>query len=449
MRLLLAAIALLLATLPAAAKGPLADYVAKDDGQFGWRVVRTFKAKDYTGHVLYLSSQEWRKGAEVDRILWRHWLLVIEPKQVESTTALLQLGGGELDYKIPDSVDPYLVQIANESKAVVAQLRQVPVQPLYFMQEDRLAPRVEDEILAYSFRRYLDGGDDEWPALLPMTKSAVRAMDALQAWAREKRIPAKGLDRFVLTGHSKRGWTAYLAAAVDKRVAAIAPHVIDLLAMEQGIAAQPSVWGEYSPALKPYIDQGVLKALGTPRGAQLASIIDPNAYREALTMPKLIVHAPSDEFWLPDSTKYYLAKLPGKNHLRNIPNKGHNLDGWEDERALATFFRSIVSGTELPSVTTSWPTPTEVEVKPTAAPKQVLLWRATNTLRQDFRLPALENGRWESSVVSAGPDGAFRATVPPPPKGFTAYYVEVVFPDPFGKDRDWSATTEVRIVAAP
>ena len=62
--------------------------------------------------------------------------------------------------------------------------------------------------------------------LLPMAKSAVRAMDAVQAVAKEG---ASDVERFMVPGASKRGWTTWLTGAVDDRVAAIAPMVIDTL----------------------------------------------------------------------------------------------------------------------------------------------------------------------------------------------------------------------------
>ena len=57
-----------------------------------------------------------------------------------------------------------------------------------------------------------------------MTKSVVRAMDAITSICANAESGGITVDKFVVAGASKRGWTAWTVAAVDRRVVAIFPH---------------------------------------------------------------------------------------------------------------------------------------------------------------------------------------------------------------------------------
>ena len=59
-----------------------------------------------------------------------------------------------------------------------------------------------------------------------MTKAAVRAMDTATEFLAKEGVR---LEKFVVSGASKRGWTTWTTGVVDKRVVAIAPLVIDML----------------------------------------------------------------------------------------------------------------------------------------------------------------------------------------------------------------------------
>jgi len=54
-------------------------------------------------------------------------------------------------------------------------------------------------------------------------------------------------------------------------------------------------------------------------------IVEPLEYRDRLTMPKLIVNASGDQFFLPDSSRFYFDRLPGVKYLRCVPNADHSL----------------------------------------------------------------------------------------------------------------------------
>ena len=57
----------------------------------------------------------------------------------------------------------------------------------------------------------------------------------------------------------------------------------------------------------------------------LGHIIDPYAYRQRLTMPKFIMSAAGDEFFLPDSPQFYMKGLVGEKLMSVIPNAEHSL----------------------------------------------------------------------------------------------------------------------------
>src|SRR5690242_14772195 len=196
-------------------------YVAAPDPSFCYRAVGTIPGEGYRAHLLEMTSQRWRSESEVDRPLWTHRLTVVLPDRVVTDMALLIIGGGSNDKAPRARVNNLLAMVAVASGSVVAELRMVPNQPLTFAGESEA--RAEDGIIAYSWNKYLQTGDEEWPLRLPMTKSVVRAMDAVTALCRSPKGAGADVARFVLGGASKRRWTAWTTAAVDNRVAAIVP----------------------------------------------------------------------------------------------------------------------------------------------------------------------------------------------------------------------------------
>src|ERR1044071_4995581 len=118
----------------------------------------------------------------------------------------------------------------------------------------------------------MKSGDDTWPALLPMVKSAVRAMDTVQAYAQKEH--QQKVEKFVVAGASKRGWTTWLTGAVDKRVAGIAPMVIDMLNMKAQTQWSQKVYGKQSEQIHDYTELNLHQKLDDPPIQKLRSWID-------------------------------------------------------------------------------------------------------------------------------------------------------------------------------
>ena len=301
----------------ATSSGALAAYIARPDASFALREVGSGQVGSAEFVEYLMTSQTWRG------IPWKHQLFVLRPAKLPKGVrhGLLFVGGGrwkpEYEGERKQATLPgealLFARLAEAIAAPVAVLRRF--QPLF--------ERNEDALIAYTFDQYLKTGEDDWPLLLPMVKSAVRAMDALQSVARERWDLS--LDSFTVTGASKRGWTAWLTAAVDKRVMAVAPMVIDVLNMRTQLDHQRATWGGLSDEIHDYTAIDLPARLATERGEALLSTVDPFRYRERLTHPKLILLGTNDRYWPLDSLKLYWSELPDPKHVLYVPNQGHGL----------------------------------------------------------------------------------------------------------------------------
>lgn len=402
-------------------------YVVERDAAYSYRRVQTVARFGYTAHILELTSQNWRTAADVDRTLWKHWLTVIVPALVRTNTGLLLISGGSGSDTPPSAVDPALGLAAIAAGAVLAELQQVPNQPLRFTDESR--SRSEDALIAYTWDKFLRTGDETWPAQLPMTKAAVRAMDAVTAFVATNDGGNRTVDRFVVAGASKRGWTTWLTAAVDPRVVAAIPLVIDTLNIERTFLHHWQAYGFWAPAVRDYEEAGVMAWLGTARLASLLALVDPYAYRERLAMPKYLVHASGDEFFLPDSSRFYFDDLPGPKYLRYVPNTGHGLNTPAAADVLTSalsFFRFVAGEGSLPRFTWEFPSESTIRIRVQDAPVEVRLWRATNPLARDFRYEAI-GPSWTSVTVEASGAGFYEMSVPAPTAGWTAFFAELTY----------------------
>jgi PhoPQ-activated pathogenicity-related protein len=435
------AASLLLSGFAFAAETALDRYVAKSDPNYKYEVVSTTPGQGYTTYVLELTSQQFRTAAEVDRPIWKHWLTIVKPDKVASNTGFLFVTGGSINDKPPAHPDAMLTSAALATNTVTSELRGVPNEPVTFAGETKT--RSEDAIIAYTWDKYLRTGDDTWPLRLPMTKSAVRALDTITAFCRSTEGGGVSVDKFVVSGGSKRGWTAWTTAAVDKRVVAIVPFVIDMLNMEPSMEHHYRAYGHWSPAIKDYEDMGTMNWSGTPKYRALMKIEEPYSYRDRLTMPKLIINSAGDQYFLPDSSQFYFDDLKGEKHLRYVPNTNHSLGASDARESMQTFYESVINGTPRPKYSWKFEKDGSIRVKTTTKPTEVKVWQATNPKARDFRLDTIGKAYTSSALEDQG-GGVYVGKVPKPPQGFTAYFVEMTYPSP-GK-YPFKFTSGVRVV---
>ncbi len=397
----------------------LQKYVAQPDGSFRWVKRYEGKAGGATLVELTLTSQTW-KGT-----VWKHQLYIIRPPEVvDPAQAILLIDGGswkpelakpvEGAYKLPAEA-AILASVAQRVKSPVAVLKQVPQQPIF----DGLT---EDAAISYTFEQFLKTKDATWPLLLPMVKSAVRGMDAVQEFNKKE----WGLDirHFTLTGASKRGWTTWLTASVDPRVNAFAPMVIDMLNMAVQMKHQVATFGTFSEEIADYTNRGIQQQGDTEEGRLLRSIVDPYSYRALLKQPKVILLGTNDRYWPLDALNNYWPDLQGENHILYVPNNGHGLNDFvRITGTIAALHRQAAGLLKLPRLT--WDLKNGagglvLNVKSDVPPKNVSAWTAAAATR-DFR-----ESKWSSRLIGAV-DGAYRYELPLPEQGYAAMFGEAVF----------------------
>lgn len=433
----------LAAPLPAASPETALDrYVHAPDAHFKYELVKTIAGDGYTAYVLDMTSQQYLTAAEVNHPIWRHWLTVVKPVKVTSNVGLLFIGGGANGDDAPASADPLAARIATMTGAVVATLNMVPNQPLIFAGETR--ERIEDAIIAYTWDKYLRTGDEKWPLRLPMTKAAVRAMDAVTGFLASPDGGRVKVDQYVVSGGSKRGWTTWTTAAVDKRVVAIMPAVIDLLNIEPSFLHHYRAYGAYSSDVDDYVKAGIMQWNGTAEYHNLMRIVEPFSYRERLTMPKFIINAAGDQFFLPDSSQFYFDQLAGENYLRYVPNADHAVTEHTDAgESIAAYFESIVKQTPRPQFTWKIHPDGRIVVDTVSKPSAVRLWKASNRNARDFRLARIGPAYRSAKLAPVSP-GHYVGQVRKPSKGYTAYFIELTYPS--GGAYPFKFTTGVKVV---
>jgi PhoPQ-activated pathogenicity-related protein len=440
--------ALLVAVLPTGAKAQetaLDRYIAKADPAYSWKLEKTIAGERCKAFVLKLTSQTWRSDKEVDRPVWTHWLTIVKPNNTNGNKALLFIGGGNNNDAAPVAINERSQRFAVETNTVIAELGMVPNQPLFFS-DSKDQGRFEDDLIAYSRVKQMKSGDDLWLVRLAMVKSGVRALDAIQEFMASEAGGGLKIDNFVVSGGSKRGWTTWLVATVDKRVIAIIPAVIDALNSEEITRHHFEAYGFFSTALNDYVNHKLFPdKIGTPEYQHILAIEDPYNYlkRERLKIPKFLINASGDQFFLPDNSQFYYDKIQGEKHIRYVPNAKHNLAGSDASESMLAFYEAVLNNRPRPQF--SWKKEKDGSLVVTFKdkPKEVMLWQATNPKARDFRVDIIGKA-YASTTLKETKPGVYVGKVEKPAAGFTAFFVELTY-DSGGK-YPFKFTTEVSVV---
>jgi len=457
---------------------PLFDYVAKPDPNYAYfdTGIRMNKTAGWTGYVLNMTSQGWLTAADTNHPIWWHYLVVIVPDQVQFTkSSAVYVTGGDNSDSPPDASSEDIIVasfLACATKSVVSTLFQVPNQPIVFADDPEKQHRSEDAFVAFTWHEYMMHQDrPEWVDLLPMVKSVVRAMDTVTDFLTKHGIGTP--SNFAIAGASKRGWTTWLTGAADTRVNAIMPIVMDMLNFEANVMHMYEAYGGWTFAFTDYYALNITNAFGTPNLTALAKIIDPLAYVNYLTMPKLVIDSTGDEFFMPDDDWYWWGKLEGETNRLMIHNAEHSMATGIPELLMGAqaFYLSILEGGSRPKFNWTIDAHTgAITVVADTQPSLVTMHGATtfDDVRRDFRLvkgntqsdpckfipvhifgnacinPVFWFGESLAPTSTANGQWTYVASQPLPASGWRGFFVELLFPGP--GIFQYRLTTQVSII---
>lgn len=419
----------LVGSLGKSARADFDAYLKKPEPVYKWEKQGEKKVGNMTVYDLHLVSQTWQG------IVWEHHLQIFRADNIPHPhfCTLLNTGGngGEGDERLAGLA-------AQNCGCVFAVLYNIPNQPLF-------GGKTEDALVAYTWTKFLETGDESWPLHFPMAKAVIKAMDAIQAFTKEAGQP--DIDGFLITGASKRGWTTWLTAASgDKRVKAIAPMVIDTLNLPAQVPHQLAAFGKPSEQVQDYTNANLLDALNTEKGKRLIQLEDPYSYRKRLTLPKLIISGTNDRYWAQDAVNLYWDGLPGPKYLLYNPNVGHGLNTPDAQlRVLSTvgaFANAIATGIPWPKMTWHFKQTHDgvtLTVHSDIMPKVGKLYRAFADT-EDFR-----DSKWTEEPMELTKDGV-TGHLDAPAKGYAATYAELTFQI---EGKTFALTTQIKIVPAP
>lgn len=359
-------------------------YLNKSDKVFDWEVQDTSQISTAVkSYEIDLTSQTWQ-----DRT-WTHELNMVVPNDISDKFPVFLFIARDRG-SLP--LMRIISRVAKETGYAIAILNNVPNQPDF-------GGLKEDDLIAHTFSKFIKTGDTSWPLLLPMTKSASRAMDTIEQFAKQRF--QKKVDWFVTGGASKRGWTSWLTAAYDNRVKAIVPFMFDAVNLPGQLRQQQEIWGEFSNKIQEYTSRDLHKKFRTDRGKFLLGMLDPYQHRQKLDLPKLIISVTNDHFWTLKAADHFWDELLPEKSMFYIPNAHHRFrDGLAPQmihtvKAFLMETRGMITFPEFSAdLRTTSPLHFTINQQTDHKPVKVELWKATSD-SMDFR-----NTNWTSQVIS-------------------------------------------------
>ncbi|HCM1964657.1 TPA: PhoPQ-regulated protein [Salmonella enterica subsp. salamae serovar 56:l,v:z39] len=396
-----------------------------------------------------LNSQTWSPQGVVSPERWQNGVDIYIPDSAREKNALVVINNGSNNNGSGTPVAPTnfneeeLSRIAIATRTVVISVSNVPNQVLSY--QGVTTPLGEDNSVAYSWKLFIGDTHKYQDASLhiPMAASVSQAFRLAK-----KELTQQNINKFIVTGASKRGWAAWLTALSDPDVGAVVPFAMDLLNTQKSLEHMYQSYGKNWPvAFYPYYNQGIDQQIGTDKFAGLMRLEDPLTYLntdmgDRLKIDKYIINASGDDFYVPDNSHFYYGLLPGSKSLRVVPNSTHNGILSVAEQSLITFVNRFQEKQKLPEITENVQSrgdgKKELVVNFSEKPVAILQWTARNPAARDFRYAC--DIKYNSVPVSlATGDNTLSISLTTPDSGWQATYIEATFTD------GYVATTQVYI----
>lgn len=396
-----------------------------------------------------LNSQTWSPQGVVSPEHWQNGVDIYIPDSAREKNALVVINNGSNNNGSGTPVAPTnfneeeLSRIAIATRTVVISVSNVPNQVLSY--QGVTTPLGEDNSVAYSWKLFIGDTHKYQDASLhiPMAASVSQAFRLAK-----KELTQQNINKFIVTGASKRGWAAWLTALSDPDVGAVVPFAMDLLNTQKSLEHMYQSYGKNWPvAFYPYYNQGIDQQIGTDKFARLMRLEDPLTYLntdmgDRLKIDKYIINASGDDFYVPDNSHFYYGLLPGSKSLRVVPNSTHNGILSVAEQSLITFVNRFQEKQKLPEITENVQSrgdgKKELVVNFSEKPVAILQWTARNPAARDFRYAC--DIKYNSVPVSlATGDNTLSISLTTPDSGWQATYIEATFTD------GYVATTQVYI----
>lgn len=395
-----------------------------------------------------LNSQVWSPVGVVTPKLWQNGVDIYIPDLARQINALVVINNGFNKTSTGTSVAPTnfseenLAHIATATKTIVISVSNVPNQLLSYY--GITTPLAEDDSVAYSWKLFMEDPHKFQVASLhiPMAASVSQAFRLAK-----QELKAQNINKFIVTGVSRRGWAAWLVALSDPDVSAVIPFAMDLLSTKKTLEHMYLSYGKNWPvAFYPYYKQGIDKQLHTKEFAALMTLEDPLAYLNSeagnrLSIDKYIINASGDDFYVPDNSRFYYEKLPGAKSLRVVSNTTHNGIISVANQSLISFVNRFQNKKKPPEITEKFTGSVNkggaLMVKFSEKPVKILQWTAKNPAARDFRYAC--DIKYSSVPVNIPGNNMLTVPLLSPAQGWQATYIEATFND------GYVATTQVYI----